>query len=120
MQFQLMPTEGDNILGDDRAIFEASLVQQLPLNFKEIIVDEIKIMMLKTDTDYPFPYLFIELCRATKVPKIVGVDENIHARKTHNPIWFDKVHPGLRLDRGAEVAPNPSVIKAGVLCDVDV
>jgi len=34
----LMPTKGDNILGDDRAILVVSLVAKLILNFGEIIV----------------------------------------------------------------------------------
>ncbi|KAF3655081.1 hypothetical protein FXO38_14849 [Capsicum annuum] len=39
----LMPTDGDNILGDDRAILVTSFVANLKLNFGEITAEEIKI-----------------------------------------------------------------------------
>lgn len=78
MQVWLMTIEGDNILGDDQDILVEYLVQQLPLNFREIITDEIKIRMSRVDTAYPFSCLIIELCRASEVLKIMGVDEHVH------------------------------------------
>lgn len=38
-----MPTTGDNILGKDRVVLVAILLSNLPLNFGEIIHDELKI-----------------------------------------------------------------------------
>lgn len=48
-----MPTDSDNILGDDRAILVTSL------NFGEIIAEEIKIWVSRSDTTYPFPCLIM-------------------------------------------------------------
>ncbi|PHT28268.1 hypothetical protein CQW23_32133 [Capsicum baccatum] len=99
-----MPIEGDKILGDDRAIFVASLVQQLPLNLGEIIADEIKIRMSRVDTAYHFFCLIIELCRAAEVPKIVGVDEDIPTQKTLQYFWPKAT---LNLSHTLQVWPIP-------------
>lgn len=37
---RLMPTIEDNIIGEDKAILVASLLSNLPLNFRKIIVDD--------------------------------------------------------------------------------
>ena len=77
MHIWLMPTVEDNILGGNRAILVASMVQKLSLNFGEIIADEMKIRMSRTDTAYPFPCLITELYRAANVTKIAGIDDDI-------------------------------------------
>ncbi|PHT35754.1 hypothetical protein CQW23_23454 [Capsicum baccatum] len=109
MRIWMMPTDGDNILDEDRAILVAIMEKKLPLNFKKIIADEIKIRMSRTKATYPFSYLIIKLCRAANVPEIAGVDDDIPARKTQNPIRYDQNQLGLRLDRGTEVAADPPV-----------
>lgn len=38
-----MPIVGQNITGEDTTVLVASLVSNFPVNFREIIVDEIKI-----------------------------------------------------------------------------
>lgn len=115
-----MPTDGDNILGYDRAILVISTMQQFSLNFREIIIDEMKIRILRTDTAYPFPCLIAELCRAANMPEISGIDNDIPSWKTHNPIWYDENQPGLRLDKGADLAEDPLVTDVGSLPNVEV
>lgn len=85
-----MPTVGDNIIGEDRAVLEASLMSNILLNFREIIADEVKIRETRTKTVHPFPYLVIRLCEAAHVLEIIGLDQEFLARKTHNPIKLDK------------------------------
>lgn len=53
------------------------MMQQLFLNFREIIANEMKIRMSRTGTTYPFPYLITELCRAANMPKIVVFDDEV-------------------------------------------
>ncbi|PHU09373.1 hypothetical protein BC332_21233 [Capsicum chinense] len=60
----LMPIEGDNIIGDDRAILVTNFVAKLSLNFGEIIVKEMKIWVSRLDMEYPFPCLIMRLCQA--------------------------------------------------------
>lgn len=40
---RLMPTAGDNIIGNDRAVLVAGLMSNYPLNFGEIIPNDMKI-----------------------------------------------------------------------------
>ncbi|PHT36251.1 hypothetical protein CQW23_23951 [Capsicum baccatum] len=75
----LIPIEGDNILGDDRAILVASLMDKL------------------------------KLCKAAHVPEVVGLDEELLAKKAHNPIQYDENQSRLTFDRGAGVETGPPV-----------
>ncbi|PHU07576.1 hypothetical protein BC332_24065 [Capsicum chinense] len=105
----LMPIDGDNILGDDRAILFARFVANLKLNFGEIITKKIKIRVSRFDIAYPIPCLITRLCRATNVPKIVGLEKELFARKTHNLIQNEENQPRLMLDRDAEIPSDPVV-----------
>ncbi|PHT89784.1 hypothetical protein T459_04897 [Capsicum annuum] len=87
----LMPTDGDNIFADDRAILVTSFVANLKLNFGEIIAKEIKNHVSRSDIAYPFPYLITRLCRAANVLKIMGLEEELLAKKTHNPIRNEEI-----------------------------
>ena len=95
----LMPTDGDNILEGDRAILVISFVTNLRLNFGEIIIEEIKIRISRYNIAYPFPYLITRLCRAANMPKIVGLEEELLAKKTHNPIQNEENQSRLIFDR---------------------
>lgn len=58
---RLMRTTGDNIIDDARAILVAGLMSNYPLNFGEIIVDKMKIRVMRPNTAYPFPCLVTRL-----------------------------------------------------------
>lgn len=49
-----MPKVGDKTLGEDRSILAMSLMLEFQLNFREIIINKIKIKAIRTDTAYPF------------------------------------------------------------------
>lgn len=80
-----------------------SLLSNFPLNFKEIIADQMKIRAITSNIEYPFPYFIIRLCEAAHVPKVTGLDHEVTARKMHNLIKFDENHPILVLGKGVEV-----------------
>lgn len=50
MRTHLMPTDRDNILVNDQAILVACLVDNFKMNFGEIIAEEIKIRVTRSDT----------------------------------------------------------------------
>ncbi|KAF3648307.1 hypothetical protein FXO38_03288 [Capsicum annuum] len=85
----LMPNEGDNILGDDRAILVTILVAKLNLNFGEIIAEEMKIWVSRPKTTYPFPCLIMRLCKAANIPVVTGIDIELPTKKNYNPIQYD-------------------------------
>ncbi|PHT66090.1 hypothetical protein T459_30515 [Capsicum annuum] len=116
----LITTEGDIILGDDRAILVASLIDRTPLDFGEIIAEEIKIQLARPDAAYPFSCLITRLCEPAHVPEILGIDEEIHAKKTHNPVSKNKIWSGLRLDQDAVGATDPPVTETVSAPDVGV
>lgn len=131
-----MPTNGDNILVDNQAILVVCLMANLKLNFGEIITEEIKIWVTRSDTSYPFPCLIPRLCTEAGVPHIDGIDETFYATKTHNPIRYVENQPRLTLNRGVRVEVNLSVVgpslvpkvevqaseadQAGLICDDDL
>ena len=86
MRTHLMPTEGNKILGDDRAILVTSLMAKFNLNFGKIIIEEMKIWVSRPDTTYPFPFLITRLCKATNVPEVVGIGDELPAKETHKSI----------------------------------
>ncbi|PHT30798.1 hypothetical protein CQW23_29609 [Capsicum baccatum] len=116
----LMPTDGDNILEDKRAILFASFVANLKLNFGEIITEEIKIWVSKSDTAYPFPCLITRLCSVANVPKIVGLEKELFSRKTHNLIQNEENQQRLMLDRDAEIPSDPAVTGTSSSPNVEV
>ncbi|XP_047270325.1 uncharacterized protein LOC124899476 [Capsicum annuum] len=54
------------------------------------------------------------------VPKIIGVDDDISAQNTHNPIRYDENQQGLGLDRGAEEVADPPITNTGATPYVEV
>ncbi|PHT38690.1 hypothetical protein CQW23_22263 [Capsicum baccatum] len=102
----LMPINGENILGDDRAILVGCLMDNVKRNFMEIIAKEIKIRVIRSDTTYLFPCLITRLCTKIGVPHIAGIDETLNATKNHNPIHYKENQPRLTFDRGVRVEVN--------------
>lgn len=98
-----MPTAGDNIICINREVLVASLMYIFPLNFGEIIADEMKFWPTRPDVSYPFPCLILTFCQVVYVLKIIDLDKEVIARKTHNPFKFDESQPMLVLGNGEEV-----------------
>ncbi|KAF3657465.1 hypothetical protein FXO37_14926 [Capsicum annuum] len=115
----LMPTDGDNIFADDRAILVTSFVANLKLNFGEIIAKEIKNHVSRSDIAYPFPYLIIRLCRAANVLKIIGLEELL-AKKTHNLIRNEEIQPRLMFYRGTEIPTDPLVTSTSLVPNAEM
>lgn len=76
------------------------------LNFREVIIDEIKIHAIKLNTAYLFPYLVMKFCKSAHVPEIIALDQEIIAKKTHNPIKYNENQPILGLGKGVEIKIN--------------
>lgn len=58
-----------------------------PLNFTEIIKDEIKIQSIKTNTIYPFPFLVTKLYEEVYVTIRTGVNNTMRSIRMHT---FDR------------------------------
>lgn len=105
---RLMPTTGDNIIGEDRAVLVDSLLSNLLLYLPKIIADKIKIWVMRPYTGYLFPRIIIKLFEASLVTIITGLDKEIHAKKTHYPIRFDGSKPMLVLEKGTDLESDPT------------
>ena len=116
----MIPIDGNNILRDDRAILVTSFMANHKLNFGEILSEEIKILVSRSDTAYPFPCLITRLCRVANVPNIVGLEEELLAKKTHKSIQNEENQLRLMLDRGVESPADPPITGTSSMPDVEV
>lgn len=75
----------------------------VPVEFLEIIADEIKIRAIWTDMAYPFSFLITRLCKDAKVPMVIGVDNRVKVKKKHSFDRSDKSGPTLLLGKGVSL-----------------
>lgn len=83
-------------------------------------MEEIKIWLARPDAAYPFPYLITRLCEADNVPVISGIDDEIHAKNTHNPISKNEIQLGLQLYQDVDSPADPPITKTVPAPDLGV